>query len=228
MEPIEFHDPSQEPPKSSMYDVLRILRGSGKAGLPCREIAVGLVTRDPDVTGLTDRLLRLGFAIRRRSKEDRRVVRVTITGSGKEIPAGLENAVRDLNLRRFGLLSRKKLGKFLATLRMVREAQGPRKNNFAGWRAPLRPRKQGARRAQPHWFQPTSNAALRDTAALECSSSFQTGPEPSLRFRLAAQAPPDRDQEDDQGHRHAGVNQPVQSGAQCRASAEETRVYLGE
>jgi len=104
-----------------LYNVLRILRGAGKAGLPCKEIAVRLVTRDPDVTRLTDRLLRLGYAERRRSEKDRRVVRVTITKAGKEILAGLDDAVRDLHLRRFGLLSRKKLKKFLATLQLVRE-----------------------------------------------------------------------------------------------------------
>jgi MoCo/4Fe-4S cofactor protein with predicted Tat translocation signal len=38
------------------------------------------------------------------------------------------------------------------------------------------PVQQGARKAQPYWFQPTSNADGRDAAALECSSYSQTSP----------------------------------------------------
>ena len=105
-----------------LFNVLRILRGAGKVGLPCKEIAVRLVSRDPDVTRLTDRLLHLGFAKRKRAEEDRRVVRVSITPAGKDILAGLDDAVRDLHSKRFGLLSRKKLKKFLATLQLVRDA----------------------------------------------------------------------------------------------------------
>ena len=42
-----------------LFNVLRILRGAGKDGLPCKEISGRLVKRDPDVTRLVDRLLRL-------------------------------------------------------------------------------------------------------------------------------------------------------------------------
>lgn len=105
-----------------LYNVLRILRGAGKPGLPCKEIGARLVTRVPDITRLTDRLLTLGFAERERSEDDRRVVKVMITKAGREILGDLDDAVRSLHQKRFGLLSRKKLRKFLATLQLVREA----------------------------------------------------------------------------------------------------------
>jgi DNA-binding MarR family transcriptional regulator len=105
-----------------LYNVLRILRGAGREGLPCKEIGARLVTRVPDVTRLTDRLLSMGLAERQRAKDDRRVVRVSITKAGKEILAGLDDAVSALHQKRFGLLSRKKLGKLLGTLQLVREA----------------------------------------------------------------------------------------------------------
>ena len=40
----------------TQYNVLRILRGAGDDGLPCGSIAERMITRDPDVTRLLDRL----------------------------------------------------------------------------------------------------------------------------------------------------------------------------
>src|SRR5258708_6687065 len=46
----------------TQYNALRILRGAGPEGLPCREIGERMITRDPDITRLLDRLENLGFA----------------------------------------------------------------------------------------------------------------------------------------------------------------------
>jgi hypothetical protein len=40
----------------TQYNVLRILRGAGAEGLACGEIGGRMVTRDPDITRLLDRL----------------------------------------------------------------------------------------------------------------------------------------------------------------------------
>jgi MarR family transcriptional regulator, organic hydroperoxide resistance regulator len=64
------------------YNVLRILRGAGSQGLPCREIGARLVTREPDVTRLLDRLERRGLLTRSRDSSDRRVVTIRITEAG--------------------------------------------------------------------------------------------------------------------------------------------------
>ena len=71
---------------STQYNVLRILRGAPK-GLPCGEIAGRMITRDPDITRLLDRLAKRGLIARRRETRDRRVVLTKIA------PEGLENAL---------------------------------------------------------------------------------------------------------------------------------------
>src|SRR5580765_6665959 len=72
------------------YNVLRILRGSHPAGLPSGEIASRMVTRDPDITRLVDRLERRGLVMRLRGREDRRVVQVQITANGLELLRSLD------------------------------------------------------------------------------------------------------------------------------------------
>src|SRR5713101_9353656 len=58
---------------ATQYNVLRILRGSPE-GLACGEIASRMITRDPDVTRLLDRLEKRGLISRRRESKDRRTV----------------------------------------------------------------------------------------------------------------------------------------------------------
>jgi DNA-binding MarR family transcriptional regulator len=66
----------------TQYNVLRILRGAGAAGLPCGEIAARLVTRDPDVARLLDRLEKRGFISRSRDLNDRRLVLARLSPAG--------------------------------------------------------------------------------------------------------------------------------------------------
>ena len=62
----------------TQYNVLRILRGSPE-GLPCGEIASRMITRDPDITRLLDRLEKRGLISRCRETKDRRMVMARIT-----------------------------------------------------------------------------------------------------------------------------------------------------
>jgi len=75
----------------NQYNVLRILRGASPAGLTCGQIGERMITRDPDVTRLTDRLVRAGLAQRARSDGDRRVVEVSITPSGLQVLSRLDH-----------------------------------------------------------------------------------------------------------------------------------------
>src|ERR1022692_3904370 len=63
----------------NQYNVLRILRGSHPSRVTCGEIADRMISRDPDVTRLIDRLSRRGLVARVRGRQDRRVVEVAIT-----------------------------------------------------------------------------------------------------------------------------------------------------
>ncbi len=67
------------------YNVLRILRGAGANGLSCREIGERMVTRDPDMTKLLDRLEARELTARARDARDRRVVISRITEKGHKL-----------------------------------------------------------------------------------------------------------------------------------------------
>lgn len=104
------------------YNVLRILRGAGAAGLPCGEISARMVTRDPDVTRLLDRLEQRGLIARGRAPEDRRVVATRITPAGLEMLAGLDPVMQDLHKRQLGVLSREEQTVLIDQLARIREA----------------------------------------------------------------------------------------------------------
>lgn len=76
------------------YNVLRILRGAGPDGLACSEIGHRLVTRDPDVTRLLDRLETRALISRGREHADRRVVTARITPAGLALLDTLDAPVR--------------------------------------------------------------------------------------------------------------------------------------
>jgi MarR family transcriptional regulator, organic hydroperoxide resistance regulator len=104
----------------TQYNALRILRGAGPEGLPCREIGERMITRDPDVTRLLDRLEDRGFVQRARAKHDRRVIYGKITAAGlkllREMDAPLEKFGREM-LRHVG---QEKLKQLIELLELVR------------------------------------------------------------------------------------------------------------
>jgi DNA-binding MarR family transcriptional regulator len=107
----------------TQYNALRILRGAGQEGLLCREIGERMITRDPDVTRLLDRLEDRGFVQRARAKLDRRVIYGKITAAGlmllREMDGPLEKFGREL-LRHVG---QEKLKQLIELLELVREGK---------------------------------------------------------------------------------------------------------
>ena len=77
----------------TQYNVLRILRGAGECGAACKDIGARMVTPDPDVTRLIDRLEKRGLVTRGRSATDRRRVPVQITDEGLALLAELDAPV---------------------------------------------------------------------------------------------------------------------------------------
>src|SRR2546425_1236583 len=77
----------------TQYNVLRILRGAGGEGLPCGEIASRMITRDPDVTRLLDRMEKRGLVRRWRGEKDRRVVCAGITAAGAKLQKDLDPVI---------------------------------------------------------------------------------------------------------------------------------------
>src|SRR5215831_9683499 len=93
----------------TQYNVLRILRGAGPEGLPCKSVGDRMISHDPDMTRLLDRMEKRGLIVRERQRDDRRVVKTRITLSGLEILKKLDLPVRELHKKHFGHISAARL-----------------------------------------------------------------------------------------------------------------------
>ena len=103
----------------NQYNVLRILRGSHPARLACGDISQRMITRDPDITRLVDRLSRLGLVSRARGRRDRRVVEVGISEKGQQILRTLDDHVARFPTAMLGHLGPRKLEQLGALLEAV-------------------------------------------------------------------------------------------------------------
>jgi DNA-binding MarR family transcriptional regulator len=108
----------------TQYNILRILRGAGTDGLCCREAAERMLTHDPDVTRLLDRLERRGLVVRTRASSDRRVITAQITPEGLRILAKLDKPIEEFHLRQLGHLGPRRLERLIGLLNSARRA-GP-------------------------------------------------------------------------------------------------------
>ncbi len=99
---------------SEQYNVLRILRGAPQ-GLTCGEIGNRMISRDPDITRLLDRLEKHGLIARTRPRDDRRMVLTHVTAQGLAALSRLDRPVRAAHRRQLGHLGPERL-KMLAEL----------------------------------------------------------------------------------------------------------------
>jgi len=99
----------------AQYNVLRILRGAEPHGLSCRGIGDRMISHDPDITRLLDRMEKRQLIVRERQTDDRRVVKTRITKKGLEILKTLDQPVRDTHKRQFRHMAAARL-KLLADL----------------------------------------------------------------------------------------------------------------
>ncbi|HEY6290985.1 MAG TPA: MarR family transcriptional regulator [Terriglobia bacterium] len=104
----------------TQYNVLRILRGAGEAGASCSQIGERMITTEPDVTRLLDRLERCRWIRRERGTIDRRRVTTRITPQGRKLLKRLDEPVRRLHQRQFATLSRPEIELMIAKLEAVR------------------------------------------------------------------------------------------------------------
>jgi DNA-binding MarR family transcriptional regulator len=108
----------------TQFNALRILRGAGKEGRACSEIAERMINRDPDITRLLDRLERRGLVIRSREGRDRRVIIARITQEGLELLRGLDRPIEDFNRKLLGHLGEPQLRTLIKLLDIAREKEG--------------------------------------------------------------------------------------------------------
>ena len=93
----------------AQYNVLRILRGAEPEGLPCRGIGDRMISHDPDMTRLLDRMEKRGLITRERQSDDRRVVKTRITAQGLSLLKTFDQPVYDLHKRQFRHMSATRL-----------------------------------------------------------------------------------------------------------------------
>ena len=108
---------------TTQYNVLRILRGAmdePDGGLPCGEIAGRMITRDPDVTRLLDRMEKRGLISRCRAQKDRRVVLARIAPTGAKRLAELDPLVAEAHRKLLGHMSREELKQLIELLEAAR------------------------------------------------------------------------------------------------------------
>ena len=118
----------------TQYNVLRILRGAHwdaerrgvqraeSGGLPCGEIAARMITRDPDITRLLDRLEARGLVARSRQKNDRRVVQARIAPAGIQLLKKLDKPMDATHRAQFAHVPAAHLKQLLEHLKEIRSA----------------------------------------------------------------------------------------------------------
>ena len=109
----------------TQYNALRILRGAGAEGVTCGELSERMLTKDPDITRLIDRLDTRGLITRGRHDQDRRVVRTRITQAGLDLLAEIDKPARKLSREQLGHLSEDQLRQLIGLLELARERLNP-------------------------------------------------------------------------------------------------------
>jgi len=108
----------------SQYNVLRILRGASPDGLACQEISERMISRDPDITRLLDRLEARGLVTRTRDQEDRRVVTARITLEGLRLLEALDELIAEVDRYALQHLGEQRLRTLIQLLELARERGG--------------------------------------------------------------------------------------------------------
>jgi DNA-binding MarR family transcriptional regulator len=81
-----------------------------------------MITRDPDITRLLDRLEKRGLVARSREQKDRRVVQACITNAGLKLLKGLDKPIAEMHRKQFSQVPAKRLRQLLEHLKEVRNA----------------------------------------------------------------------------------------------------------
>lgn len=107
----------------AQYNVLRILRGAEPNGLGCSSIGERMISHDPDITRLLDRMEKRALITRERQKDDRRVVKTRITSEGLTMLKRLDHPIRELHKRQFREISGAQLKNLIETLDQIAAAE---------------------------------------------------------------------------------------------------------
>jgi DNA-binding MarR family transcriptional regulator len=107
------------------YNVLRILRGGGEAGIPTLDIAARMLDKSPGITRLLDRLESRRLVRRKRCPRDARQVLCYSTAEGLRLLAALDVPVSETAIRCLEPLGASRTEQLIALLDELRAAASP-------------------------------------------------------------------------------------------------------
>ena len=117
----------------TQYNVLRILRGAEPEGLTCAAIGRRMITADPDITRLLNRLKALKLVRQRRDRHDRRVVWTQISEAGMQLLDSMDPVVLRAPREMLGHMSPEELDTMSHLLELARaNCIVPEQQNGAG------------------------------------------------------------------------------------------------
>ena len=105
----------------AQYNVLCILNEAFPKALNCGEIAAQMVTRDPDITRLLDRMEQRHLIERKRGSEDRRITHVNILPAGTALVETLAKPMAELHERQFTFLAGEETQGLFYNLRQIKQ-----------------------------------------------------------------------------------------------------------
>ena len=103
------------------FNVLHIVSGAGKDGIPTLEIAGRMIERTPGITRLLDRLEAKKLVRRERCPTDRRQVMCWISDSGRELLSKLDGPVSKADVEVLGGIHAADVERFIGMLDDVRQ-----------------------------------------------------------------------------------------------------------
>jgi DNA-binding MarR family transcriptional regulator len=106
----------------TQYNMLRILRGAGPEGITCSQATERMLSPDPDITRLLDRMEARQLIARERSRQDRRVVITRLTAEGLKLADEIDQPLADFHKRNMGCIGEQRLADLIETLEAIRSA----------------------------------------------------------------------------------------------------------
>lgn len=106
------------------YNVLRILRGAGPAGLPTLVIGQRLIEQTPGMTRLINRLEAKGWVERHRNPGDRREVQCRLSPAGLALLTHIDPVMEAADQSMLAILSPEQLAQLIGLLDQIRAHPG--------------------------------------------------------------------------------------------------------
>ena len=112
------------------YNLLRLLRASSPDAVPTLALAARLVSRAPDITRMLDKLEEAGFLHRERPSDNRRVVQVRISDSGRVLLDKMAEPLQQCHSSQLGHMS---VADQKELRRLLHIARGPHEEPGSHW-----------------------------------------------------------------------------------------------